>query len=163
MADARLTAAKLLLKLESSGSYSNILLDGALSEQGLSERDKAFAAALFYGVTERRMTLDFIIGQNSRIPFSKLEKEAVTALRMGFYQLLYMPSVPESAAVNESVKLCRKLKAFGAEGFVNGMLRSFIRNGKKVNFIGLDDIKRLSLEYSCPEWIAAKWLREYGE
>ena len=56
MADARLTAVKLLLKMESSASYSNILLDSALSEQGLSEREKAFAAALFYGVTERRLT-----------------------------------------------------------------------------------------------------------
>lgn len=163
MADARLTAVKLLLKMESSASYSNILLDSALSEQGLSEREKAFAAALFYGVTERRLTLDYIIEQNSRIPFRKLEKEAVAVLRTGFYQLLYMPSVPESAAVNESVKLCRKLKAFGAEGFVNGMLRSFIRNGKQISFEGLDEVKTLSLKYSCPEWIAAKWLREYGE
>ncbi len=163
MSDARLTAVKLLLKLESNASYSNILLDNALSEQGLSEREKAFAAALFYGVTERRLTLDYIIEQNSRIPFRKLEKEAVAVLRAGFYQLLYMPSVPESAAVNESVKLCRKLKAFGAEGFVNGMLRSFIRNGKQISFDGLDEVKTLSLKYSCPEWIAAKWLREYGE
>ncbi|MCI7758577.1 MAG: 16S rRNA (cytosine(967)-C(5))-methyltransferase RsmB [[Eubacterium] saphenum] len=163
MADARLTAVKLLLKMESRASYSNILLDSALSEQGLSEREKAFAAALFYGVTERRLTLDYIIEQNSRIPFRKLEKEAVAVLRAGFYQLLYMPSVPESAAVNESVKLCRKLKAFGAEGFVNGMLRSFIRNGKQISFEGLDEVKTLSLKYSCPEWIAAKWLREYGE
>lgn len=163
MADARLTAVKLLLKMESSASYSNILLDSALSEQGLSEREKAFAAALFYGVTERRLTLDYIIEQNSRIPFKKLEKEAVAVLRAGFYQLLYMPSVPESAAVNESVKLCRKLKSFGAEGFVNGMLRSFIRNGKQISFEGLDKVKTLSLKYSCPEWIAAKWLREYGE
>lgn len=54
MADARLTVIKLLLKMEDSASYSNILLDGALSESGLSERDKAFAAALFYGVTERK-------------------------------------------------------------------------------------------------------------
>lgn len=163
MADARLTAVKLLLKMESSASYSNILLDSALSEQGLSEREKAFAAALFYGVTERKLTLDYIIEQNSRIPFKKLEKEAVAVLRAGYYQLLYMPSVPESAAVNESVKLCRKLKAFGAEGFVNGMLRSFIRNGKQISFEGLDEVKTLSLKYSCPEWIAAKWLREYGE
>ena len=60
MADARLTAAKLLLKMESSESYSNILLGAALSDSGLSDRDKAFASALFYGVTERKITLDHI-------------------------------------------------------------------------------------------------------
>lgn len=163
MSDARLTAVKLLLKMEANEAYSNILLDSALSEQGLSQRDKAFAAALFYGVTERKMTLDYIIEQNSRIPFRKIEKEALMILRAGLYQLLYMPSVPESAAVNESVKLCKKLRVFGAEGFVNGMLRGFLRNGKNVSFDGLDEIKALSLKYSCPEWIAGKWLREYGE
>ena len=61
MADARMTAVKMLLKMEESESYSNILLDSVLSEAELSERDKAFAAALFYGVTERRMLLDYVI------------------------------------------------------------------------------------------------------
>lgn len=162
MGDARLTAVKLLLKMESSEAYSNILLDNALSEQNLSERDRAFASALFYGVTERRMTLDYVIRQNSKIPFEKLDKEAVAVLRTGFYQLLYMQSVPESAAVNESVKLCRKLKAFGSEGFVNGMLRNFIRNGKVISYVGLDEAETLSIKYSCPQWIAKKWQREYG-
>ena len=162
MADARITAAKMLLKMESSDSYSNILLDSALNGSELGEKDKAFAAALFYGVTERRVTLDYIIAQNSKMPFEKLEPEAVTVLRMGFYQLLYMPSVPESAAVNESVKLCKKLKAFGAQGFVNGMLRSFIRNHKRVRYDGMTKSKRLSIEFSCPEWLAQKLIDEYG-
>ena len=84
MADARLTAAKLLMKMDSSEAYSNILLDGALAESGLSERDRAFAAALFYGATERKMTLDYIIAQNSKTPFKKLDSAVVTILRMGF-------------------------------------------------------------------------------
>ncbi|MBD5130269.1 MAG: 16S rRNA (cytosine(967)-C(5))-methyltransferase RsmB [Ruminococcaceae bacterium] len=163
MADARLTVIKLLLRMESSESYSNILLDSALTESGLSERDKAFAAALFYGVTERKMTLDYIIAQNSRLPFSQIEPTAVMILRTGFYQILYMPSVPESAAVNESVKLCKKLHLFSAQGFVNGMMRTFIRNGKKVTYDGLEPAERLSIEYSCPQWITRKWATEYGE
>ncbi|MCM1164685.1 MAG: 16S rRNA (cytosine(967)-C(5))-methyltransferase RsmB [Lachnospiraceae bacterium] len=163
MADARLTVIKLLQRMESSESYSNILLDSALTESGLSERDKAFAAALFYGVTERKMTLDYIIGQNSRLPFSQIDPTAVVILRAGFYQILYMPSVPESAAVNESVKLCKKLHIFNAQGFVNGMLRTFIRNGKKVDYSGLEPAERLSIEYSCPQWITRKWTAEYGE
>ncbi|MCH5203440.1 MAG: 16S rRNA (cytosine(967)-C(5))-methyltransferase RsmB [Oscillospiraceae bacterium] len=163
MANARLTAIRLLLKMDSESAYSNILLDSALSEEGLSERDKAFAAALFYGVTERKMTLDYIIAQNSRLPFDKIEKETVEILRAGFYQLLYMPSVPESAAVNESVKLCKKLKLFNSEGFVNGMLRNFLRKNKSVDYSGLSDEERLSIEYSCPLWLAKKWRAEYGE
>lgn len=162
MGDARMTAAKLLMRMENSGSYSNILLDHALSASDLSERDKAFAAALFYGVTERQLTLDYVIEKNSNLPFAKLDKNAVTVLRTGLYQILYMPSVPESAAVNESVKLCKKLKLFHATGFVNGLLRGFIRNGKKIEFGGLSDEERLSVEFSCPKRLTEKWTAEYG-
>ena len=162
MADPRLTVVKMLMKMDSSEAYSNLLLDHVFSESDLTERDKAFAAALFYGVLERRLTLDYIIQKNSKIPFAKLDPAAVAILRAGLYQLLYMDSVPDSAAVNESVKLCKKLKCFSAQGFVNGMLRSFIRGGKKISYIGLEPEKRLSVEYSCPEWLTAKLIREYG-
>ena len=162
MGDARMTAAKLLMRMESSGSYSNILLDHVFDHSELSERDKAFAAALFYGVTERQLALDYIIEQNSSLSFGKLDKNAVTVLRMGLYQLLYMPSVPESAAVNESVKLCKKLKLFHATGFVNGLLRGFVRKGKQVSYEGLSDEERLSAEFSCPRRLTDKWTSEYG-
>ena len=109
MADSRLTVIKLLLKMESGSSYSNILLDSAFNESGLSERDKSFAAALFYGVTERKMTLDHIISQYCTAGISSLKPEVLTVLRCGVYQILYMDSVPDSAAVNESVKLCKKM------------------------------------------------------
>lgn len=162
MGDARLTAVKLLMRMENDSAYSNILLDHAFSESGLSERDKSFAAALFYGVIERRLTLDHIIGKNSSLPFEKLDKNAAAVLRMGLYQLLYMPSVPESAAVNESVKLCKKLKLFHAVGFVNGLLRNFIRNGKSLELDGLSDEEKLSIEFSCPTRLTEKWTEEYG-
>ncbi len=163
MADARSTVAKLLLKMESGGSYSNILLDSALDESGLSQRDKAFASALFYGVTERKMTLDFIISQYCTNGLSSLKPETRTVLRCGIYQILYMGSVPDSAAVNESVKLCKKLGQFGASGLVNGLLRNFIRSGKRVDYSGLSPVERLATEFSAPQWIARKFLEEYGE
>ena len=162
MADPRLTVVKMLMKMESSEAYSNLLLDHAFNEAELSDRDKAFAAALFYGVLERRLTLDHVIRTNSKIAFEKLDKAAVQILRTGLYQLLYMPSVPESAAVNESVKMCKKLKCFSAQGFVNGMLRSFIRSGKKISYLSISPEKRLSVEYSCPEWLTEKFISEYG-
>ena len=78
MADPRLTVVKMLMKMDSSEAYSNLLLDHVFSETDLSERDKAFAAALFYGVLERRLTLDYIIEKNSKIPFAKLDPAALT-------------------------------------------------------------------------------------
>ena len=162
MADARLTAVRLLQKMDSGGGYSNIILDSALGETDLSPKDKAFAAALFYGVIERRLTLDYIIEKNSSVPFVKLDDGVAEILRAGLYQLLYMPSVPESAAVNESVKLCKRMKLFSAQGFVNGMLRGFIRGGKRIDYRGLNAARRLSIEYSCPQWLADKLTEEYG-
>lgn len=163
MSEARSTVIKLLLKMESNGSYSNILLNSAFDESNLSERDRAFAAALFYGVTERKMTLDFIIAQYLTAAPESVRPEVTAILRCGIYQIMYMPSVPDSAAVNESVKLCKSFKQFGAAGLVNGLLRNFIRNKKAVDYSGLNAVERLSIEFSCPQWIARKLSEEYGE
>ena len=89
MADPRLTVVKMLMKMESSEAYSNLLLDHAFNEAELSDRDKAFAAALFYGVLERRLTLDHVIRTNSKIAFEKLDKAAVQILRTGLSAALH--------------------------------------------------------------------------
>lgn len=162
MADkARLLAAKALLRV-SSGGFSNIVLDSMLGEAKLDQRDKAFASALFYGVLERRITIDILIRRYSAIPPEKLDPEAAEVLRMGFYQLLYMNSVPDNAAVNESVELIKELGCPKASGFVNGILRAFVRNGKNADFSRLPGIERLSAEYSAPLWLCKKWCLEFG-
>lgn len=162
MADkARLLAAKALLRV-SSGGFSNIVLDSMLGEAKLDQRDKAFASALFYGVLERRITIDILIRRYSAIPPEKLDPEAAEVLRMGFYQLLYMNSVPDNAAVNESVELVKELGCPKASGFVNGILRAFVRNGKNADFSRLPGIERLSAEYSAPLWLCKKWCLEFG-
>ena len=50
-----------LKRCERSGQYSNIALDNALKSSELSQNDRALTAMLFYGVIERRITLDFYI------------------------------------------------------------------------------------------------------
>ncbi|WP_124098457.1 16S rRNA (cytosine(967)-C(5))-methyltransferase RsmB [Ruminococcus sp. Marseille-P6503] len=161
MENSRKTVLRLLTKLESKSSYSNILLDDALKKSELSIQDKRFAAALFYGVLERRLTLDRLIEKYSRKPGNRLSAEVRNILRMGFYQLLYMDSVPDSAAVDEAVKLAKNGRNAAVSGFVNGMLREFIRGGKKLPK-GRSETEKLSIEYSCPEWLVKKWLDEYG-
>ncbi len=147
----------LLVKVEKNSSFSSIALDNTLSKNhDISDVDRRFISALYYGVIERRITLDAVIASYSKRPIDKLNLEIREILRMGIYQLLYMDSVPDSAAVDESVKLAKKNNQ-SASGFVNAVLRSFIRDGKKLP----DD--SLSLNYSCPEWLANMWLRDYGE
>ena len=132
MDKARMAAAKALIKVEQKGGYSNLSLDSLLSQSGLPRRDRAFAAALFYGVLERLLTLDGVIGAYSKTPLEKLTVQVRVALQMGLYQMLYMDSVPDSAAVNESVNLIKALGLSKASGFVNGVLRSVLRAEKKL-------------------------------
>lgn len=154
---------KLLDSSERGQEYSNIALDNALTKyRDLRDIDRRFISALYYGVIERKITLDAIIERQSSRPMDKLNMTLRQILRMGLYQLLYMDSVPESAAVNESVKLAQSLKNQGAAGFVNALMRGFIRGGQKLPKSGVK-LKDLSIEYSCPEWIVKLWTDEYGE
>ncbi len=161
---ARQTAFELLKRLETSSSYSNIALDAELSKSGLDQRDKAFVTALFYGVLERKITLDAVIGRYSKLPQEKITADIRSILRMGVYQLLYMDSVTDAAAVNESVLMAEYCRKKSAKGFVNAILRAFIRDGK--NLFLPDKEKHfteyLSFLFSCPVWLAEKWVREYG-
>ena len=125
MENARKTAVKLLCRIDGSSSYSNILLDEHFSRSQLDAQGKKFCAALFYGTLERRLTLDEIIKSYSAKPADKLNPEVRNILRTALYQILYMNSVPESAAVNEAVKLAAKNRNPAVKGYVNGLLRRF--------------------------------------
>ena len=162
MANTRTLAVKALLRVN-EGGFSNIVLDALLSGAQLEHRDRAFVSALFYGVLERRITLDKIIKKYSSKPLESLEPAVLECLRIGFYQLIYMNSVPDMAAANETVEAVKRLGFAKASGFVNGIMRSFIRDGKKFDFSRLDKIGRLSAEYSAPIWLCKKWCNEYGD
>lgn len=162
MDNARLQAVKLLGKTFSKGGYSNILLDKTLSETSMGEKDKSFCAALYYGVLERRITLDHIIAGYSRMKLSKLRPEILNILRIGIYQLKFMDNIPDRAAVNESVNIAGKLKLGGLSGFVNAVLRNFLRDGKQIKYPE-NNIKKLSVEYSAPEWLVNLLLENYSD
>lgn len=162
MNDTRRIVLKLLVRLENDSAFSNIILDNELSNSKFSLQEKRFISAIFYGVAERKITLDSIINKYSKIKIDKLDTNCLQILRMGIYQLIYMDSVPESAAVNESVKLAKRLKNPAISGFINGILRTFIRDGKKIPN-SKNKSEQLSLEFSCPIWLVDKWLNEYGE
>lgn len=159
--DARLIVLKMLDKTISNKGFSNIILDSELSKAPLSDRDKRFCSALYYGVIERMLTLDFIIGNYSSKKLNKLDTGVVNILRMGLYQLIYMDSVLDSAAINECVGLTRKIKLSSASGFVNAVLRSFVRDGKAIRF-PKNKTEKLSVEYSVPVYLIHKLTDEYG-
>ncbi len=164
MKNSREVAFDVLKKVFTEDAYSNLALDNAVKENNLSKLDSAFCTALVYGVLERLLTLDYIIRKRSSVPFRKIEISTLIILRMGIYQILYMDKVPDSAAVNESVNLAKKKKLFKSSGFINGMLRSFIRDEGKFDLPPESDkVKHLSVKFSCPEYLVRLWLDSYGE
>ena len=79
------------------------------------EAEKSFIKYLAGGVIERQITLDYVIDQFSKTPIKKMAKPILYILRMGVYQILFMDTVPDSAAVNESVKLTQQLHLMGID------------------------------------------------
>ena len=161
MTDPRYLAVKLLDKTFSSGSYSNIQLDSGLKASDLDDRGKKLCSAIYYGVIERKLTLDHIIGGLSSRPVNKLDSIILNILRCGIYQIMYMESVPDNAAVNESVALAKKFRKTSASGMVNAVLRNFIRGGKELK-LPKDGIKALSVKYSVPEPFVKSLIADHG-
>lgn len=159
----RIVALQALLRVEQDAGYSNIVLDKALENSGLSERDKALAAAIFYGVLEKRLTLDYYIEKCLSDPGRKPDRTALEAIRCGVYQILYMNRVPDSAAVNETVQAVKVMGKANLVGFVNGVLRGLIRRKEQIKLPKDDSLYALSIRYSIPEGLIRLWMDGYGE
>ena len=125
MKNARETAVQALLRQSTENAYSNLVIDALATKNRLDARDAAFAAALFYGTLERRLTIDHILKQYSARPLTALSPQVRETLRAGVCQLVWMDGVDDYAAVNESVNLVKALGQAKASGFVNGVLAKF--------------------------------------
>lgn len=147
-ASPRSLALDSLLAVERDGRYANLEINAALEKANLSPVDKALYTRLVYGVTERRITLDYILAQYSNKPADALDEDVRCAIRLGLYQLLYMDRIPDHAAVGETAGLVTGSRT----GFVNAVLRSFLRAGKQFRLPPEDDrIAFLSVRHSVPE------------
>ena len=143
----REAAYKAMLAIERDGSYSNLELSKLLASDELS--NKGFIREIVYGVTENKIYLDYILDKFIKKGAAKTKLQALIILRMGVYQILFMNSVPNYAAVNESVALARRF-ARGTDGFINGVLRNFIRNMESASEIDVKgQLEYLSIRYSC--------------
>ncbi len=160
MDNPRKVAVSVLLKIEKDSAYSNLTLGSYLRETQLTKEDKAFVSALVYGVLDRKFTLDYILQSFMKTPFKKTAPYTKQVLRTALYQILFMEKIPDSAAVNEAVKLIKKSKENRNSGFVNAVLRSALRSD---NILPEgDSLKELSIKYSCPEWIVKSFSNDYG-
>lgn len=160
---ARELALLALYQIEYESAYANLAVKDTLSKQpALSGADKAFFTSLVYGAVRYRASLDYVISCYSKVKLKKLSKYILLILRLGIYQLSYMDKIPDSAAVNESVKLAKKYGHPKSAGFVNGILHSVIR-GRDTFSYPKDPVLRLSVQYSYPEWMVKRFVSLFGE
>ena len=185
----REAALEILTKVREGGTYSHIAVKEVLDrceQEGMDRQQRAFVKRLTEGVIERRIELDDVIRKFTR-KGARIKPAVRDILRMGIFQILYMNSVPDSAACNEAVKLTKALGRKEAAGFVNGVLRNVVREKASLMDDGAQakahsddqekillndqpdfqtnrkdpDIHYLSRRYSMPEWIIRMWNRQY--
>jgi 16S rRNA (cytosine967-C5)-methyltransferase len=160
---ARLIAINTLYDIEEKKSFSNIKLNQYFKKYNPSPVDRAFAAEILYGTIRWKLKIDYMIQKFSSMKINKISPWVLSCLRTAVYQIFYMNKVPDFAAVNEAVELS-KIKEKKASSFVNGVLRNILRNKNQYdNIEEKDSIKRLSIEYSHPEWFVNKYIKTYGE
>ncbi len=141
-----------------AGKYTNLEVGTVLSRMQMSEADRGLYTALVYGVTERLITLDYMIAFLSKRALSALDEEVVCALRLGLYQLAFMDRIPPHAAVSQSVALT---PAKG-RGFVNALLRTFVRGGCTVPLPEGNETEALSVRYSVPTPLCTAFIEWFG-
>ena len=165
----RVLAFDLITEVNRNNGYSNLLLPQALAASNFEARDKGFVTELVYGTLRMQGRHDYILSQVSDRDWSGVDTGIIDICRLAAHQLFEM-RVPTHAAVSASVELARKVIGESKASFVNALLR-------KVSVKSLDqwlepvitisdDIQRLSILYSHPEWIVSGYfdlLKNYSE
>lgn len=163
---SRATAFDILVRVERDAAYANELLHSRAVDK-LTPQDRGLCMEIVMGVLRWRSRLDMAIAQYSFTPFPRLDFEVLTALRIGAYQLMFLASIPNRAAVNESVMLVKRAKKKSAAALVNVILRKIAAN--KANHpvetkAGSREITGVSLarQFAHPDWLVERWISNYG-
>jgi len=152
MPDARLAALTFLEKCRRADAWSDAVLGSVMDSHGLDGRDRGLCTAICYGVMQNRILLDHSIAEYSSVKVNKLEPKVLDILRITAYQLMFMDRIPASAAVNEAVKLSKKLGYARASGLVNAVSRKLSANKQSLLEPKAKNVsERLSLKYSHPQ------------
>jgi 16S rRNA (cytosine967-C5)-methyltransferase len=160
----RQLATEILQKVDTGKAYADILLDQSLKSTGLFDRDRGLLTELVYGTLRWRGHIDGRLGSNLHRSLADTDAFLRNLLRVTLYQLLFLDKIPEYAAVNEAVELAKFHGGDRAAGFINGVLRNFLRQKSKNTGPqpGQDTTAALAVEYSHPVWLVERWLSEFG-
>ena len=160
-----------MLREEAYYTILKVFKDTEFSDTLLHQRAKKLKGnkenvALFYnmvkGVIKMRMKLDYVLSQyTDKEKFDQTDIKIKAWLYLGLYQLMYLDSIPDHAAINETVELAKKNLGEKVGDFVNAVLRAYQRN-PEVKYPD-DTVLRIAYEHSYPPELIAKWIELWGE
>lgn len=162
MDKVRLAATKIIYDVATNGAYSNVALAQMLRQEKFNDLDRKFCTELVYGTVKAGASLDWKLAKYLSRPLNKVDAKILAVLRVGLYQVFFLDRVPNSAAVNESVELAKKFCGLGASKFVNGVMRSAVREPHKSDFPTSDDLQSLALRTFHPLWLVELFVEEFG-
>jgi transcription antitermination protein NusB len=82
-----------------------------------------YAVTLVEGVCSHRSQIDDAVGRYSTgWSVQRMAPVDRNLLRLGAYELLFAPDIPDAVAIDEAVRLAKLLSGEEAPGFVNGIL-----------------------------------------
>ena len=115
-----------------------------------------FVTRMVYGVLERDTYYEYV---TAKLVSKRPKPFAVILLKMGFYMLDHMDSVPAYAAVNRILDCAEELGKGAVKGFLNAVLQRYLREGVPMPKAPAE---KLSLTASVPLWIVNKYISQYG-
>jgi len=161
--DPRALALEILLRVEATDAYANLLLDARLRKSGLTGADRALVTELTYGVLRWRGKLDWILAHVLDRPIAALDRPVRQILRLGAYQLCCLTRIPDFAAVDQAVHLARRAGAGRSAGYVNAVLRSVARHRDwPAPDPSVDPVGYWETVGSHPRWLVERWTARLG-
>ncbi len=157
----RQIAARVLGQRRTNGLFVEDLLEIALTRAALSSADRGLCQEIVYGVVRWQATLDWLIALKTG---GREQKPALqTLLRLGLYQIFWLDRIPDHAAVHETVELAKQ-GGFGPQaGFVNALLRGYLREAGETRKRLTDlRVSQPALGWSQPEWLVTRWQKRWG-
>ncbi len=122
------TAAELLDRRLNADAFAALAGEAPLYAEPPNAKQDAYIRRLVTGVAEHGAELDGYIAKYARgWSFARIPMVASAIMRVSMYEILYMPDIPNSAAINEAVEIAKKYETAETVGFINGILGSFVR------------------------------------
>ena len=158
VSNARISSIRLLEKFDNE----NILDLEMINKLDRQERQQA--NEYVQGILRRRSYLDFLISQFSSVEIERMDLFFKNILRLGIYDLLFMDSTPDYAAINESVEIAKTKISSKSGDLANAILRKVQREIDTLPKPNMENRTELiATTFSHPEWLVERWVKRFGE